>query len=704
MIAPDALVRELMQYNFPAYPSVTSLPQPITLHSLKDFFYAIGFGWLLLVSLNGWGQLTTKLLRIQNLPASMACAVGIAITIVLGGVLNLAHALYLAVFFTLGVIGLISYVLFRSRRPHAYRWNDFWNSAPRLARIFLLGALLLLILRVAATVRLASFNVSDDSSAYLVLPQKMISVHHFAVDPFCDRRMISSVGGGYFLQGFVLAATPLAHIAMADRMLGLLLLAGALFEIGVSFGLTALQIALLELLAFCVPQETFNLTYIVLPIPLLLGMIWMIVNADEQESQQVWKYAILSGALGGAVISLKSTYLPMVGALALIPYLLLFLPGSCKKTVTLPLVAGIGSIFVLAAWMFAMKQTSDTYLFPILGRGLDYSRYAVVPVLHNQRTMRFFMKIVLQPTVLLFLAAIQVFAGIKKRNARLCFAVLVSSALAILAFNYKSGGDYIWRYNFPQFFTAVVVFYAAVISRLNTPLVSRHTQYMSYIAVFSMAGMIFYYDASGTNPRPFRQVITEAREYWPSLRAGLSAQPLESKLLRTQYKAAEAAIPDRATSIEHVAYPFLLNYKSKSIFLVDWTGSASPKPGWPYGSGAIQLAAYLTSNSVRYVVFDYSFATWEDAKSCQNLEKPQLFSPELYTLMWIEVVTDSQLFQLMDRYQALHDDGKIAVFDLAKPTGKLDERNVWNFDTPIDALCGAVMKRYLSPASTSNTN
>ena len=39
--------------------------------------------------------------------------------------------------------------------------------------------------------------------------------------------------------------------------------------------------------------------------------------------------------------------------------------------------------------------------------------------------------------------------------------ILMAAAFAITAFNFESGGDFIWRYNFPQFFTAIVVFFIA---------------------------------------------------------------------------------------------------------------------------------------------------------------------------------------------------------------------------------------------------
>ena len=104
----------------------------------------------------------------------------------------------------------------------------------------------------------------------------MLDMHHFAADPFSDRRVISSLGGSYMLQAFVIAATSLANIGMADRTLGLILIFFALLELGMAFGLSPSEIAAMELIAFLVPQETFNLTFTILPIALFLAMIWII--------------------------------------------------------------------------------------------------------------------------------------------------------------------------------------------------------------------------------------------------------------------------------------------------------------------------------------------------------------------------------------------------------------------------------------------
>ncbi|MGC2510650.1 MAG: hypothetical protein WA430_08800, partial [Acidobacteriaceae bacterium] len=185
------LAQTLTNLNLAPYPTVTGLLQPITTRSLASFAGALLWAWLLLVSFTGWGRLTGRLFRGLRLPASVACALGIAVIVFLGGWLNLLHAIYPSVLFAITGVGLLLYAASRRQRPEEYRWLHFWKNSSRGSKILIVIALLILVLRIAATVRLSEFRIDDDGSGYLVFPQKMLAMHHFAADLFSDRRVIS---------------------------------------------------------------------------------------------------------------------------------------------------------------------------------------------------------------------------------------------------------------------------------------------------------------------------------------------------------------------------------------------------------------------------------------------------------------------------------------------------------------------------------
>ncbi len=704
MIAPTSLLRELIDSQIAVYPSVTGPRQPVTLTSLLEFARALGWIWLLLVSFTGWGRLAARLLRVRALPASIACMTGIAVTILIGGWLNIMRAIYPGVIIVTVAAGLLAYYALRNDRAEEYRWKPFWAGARLPSRIFLVLAFVILLFRLAGTVRLAQFDVSDDSAAYLALPQKMLETHHFAADPFSERRITSSLGGSYFMQDFVLSANSLANVGMADRTLGLILLAAVAFDIGIAFELSAFQIALLEFLVYLVPQETYNLTFIVLPIPLLLGIVWLISQVADEQSTRAIGVAFLAGMIGGAAISLKSTYFPVIVLLSLIPGFLLVVRRKANLAFKNSFVTWSGILIALALWMIAMKWTSGTYLFPVLGKGFDYSRYGLFHTSSMFPTRRSVVKIFLQGFVLLTLAAIQILSKPRTKQANLCVCVLLASAVSIIALNYKSSADSIWRYNFPQFFMAIIVFYASsAASALKFPL-SKSLRLASYVGVLSMVGMICYYDVEGKNPAPLHEA-TLAVKNRNALLASLSGRSLTRAKLEIEYGKAEAAIPQRGGVLENVAYSFLLNYKDRNILIMDWPGASSPLPGWPFGTESLYLSQYLVRNNIHYVLFDYRYALQNDAKLCKALSGPYRYSEWVREQMWLNVLTDGQLNQLKSHYQIKYDDGGIAVIDLDHPNSIVPPKKVnWTINSNVDSVCSEISARYFANHSTPSGN
>lgn len=693
-----SLVQMLTHFNLRPYASVTGLMQPVTARSIAWFLWALAWAWILLMSFTGWGRLTAKLFRAQRLPASVACSLGIAAIVFLGGWLNLVHAIYPGVLFALTAIGLLLYLVSRRECPEEHKWSRLCKNTPRWTQILFALTLLILILRVAATVRLGEFYVTDDGSGYLVFPQKMLATHHFAADPFSDRRVISSLGGSYILQAFVIAATSLSSIGMADRTLGLILIFFALIDLGVTFGLTPQKIAAMELIAYVVPQETFNLTFTILPIALFLAMIWIIYVTPDQEEHRRWRSAILAGVIGGGILSLKSTFLPYVGTVALIPYAFLFWQKKRLHAWMLPVFAGVGSIVTVAAWMIAMKHASGTYLFPILGHGVDYSSYGLFPSMPRFSSSRAVMKIFLQAAALLLLAGTQYYVGIRDKRSQISFSILIAAALAITAFNYESGGDFIWRYNFPQFFTAILVFYAAQ-AAMDTESSSLRKQRAAYgLAVLCLVSCIFYYDLEGGAFKPFRQMRVEMRQYPHNLRASLSGRHLVSPDIAAEYRAVEAALPAGATALDISMDSFLFTDNDhRRILLDDWPGAAGPAPGWPLTQGPEAVAKYLLRNSVRYVIVDYRYAAWSSMNSCQFFTSLAHLSVADEKLEILNLVTLHQFNQLRALHKPIYDEGKFAVIDLESPapTEATVEPN-WTIHTSVDQMCGVIAPKYIA--------
>lgn len=656
----------------------------------------------MLVGFTGWGRLSGKLLRVQQLPASVACSLGIAVIIFVGGWLNLIHAIYSSILIGLVIIGLLLYYLLRNERPANYRWLAFWKRAPDWSRIFIIVTILILTLRVVATVRLATYHNYDDGTAYLAFPQKMLEAHRFAPDPFSDRRVISSLGGSYLLQAIVIATTSPSNIGMADRTLGLLLMFVAIFDLGIAFELAPARIAFMAFVACLIPQETFNLTFSVLPISLLLAMIWAIYATFDPEVKGGWRHAAMMGAIGGGLLCLKSTFLPYIGAVALFPYLLHFWDKKRARALNLPLTAGIIALLVAASWMIAMRHESGTLLFPLLGYGVDYSSYGHFINLAKFSGTRAIARVFLQAAVLLTLAGVQYSAGIRETRFRLSFSILLAAAFAITAFNYESGGDYIWRYNFPQFLTAILIFFTAAAGARDTNLDTDPIKLAHAVAAASLVACIFYYDVAGGHFTPFYEMSNEILQYPCDLKASLSGQRLVSPQVRAEYRAMEKGLPPNSVSLDDTARTFLLKDRMGKRFLIDdWPGAAGPRPGWPYSKDPEAVTNYLGQSSVHYIVFDYAYAAWVDMHSCQALVNQTHYSQLDHALELLMFVTHHQFERLRATHRSLYDDGKIAIIDLsstAAPTP--DGEDSWTLDTSEAQMCFQISQHYTATHSS----
>ena len=694
---PAALTQTLNDFRVAPYPSVTGLTPPVTIGSLIDFAFALIWACLLLIGFTGWGKLLAKVLRVRSLPSSVACALGIAVIIFAGGWLNLFHVIFPSLLIALALTGVVLYFSMRNDSIGACNWLNLWHRASRSSRVFIVLTLLLLVLRVAATVRLATYHNYDDGTAYLAFPQKMLYAHRFAPDPFSDRRVISSLGGSYLLQAFVIAATSLSNVGMADRTLGLIMMLFAIFDIGIALGASVRGIAFMAFVAYLVPQETFNLTFTVLPIPIFLAMAWAVYAALKATGSERWRFAAIAGAIGGGAICLKSTFLPYVGALVLFPCLLVLWNKQRAQSIKLPILAGAASLVVLAAWMLAMKQTSGTFLFPLLGHGTDYSSYHVLPHLSRFAGKRAVVRVFLQGAALLVLAAVRHLAGLRDMESGFVFSILIASAVAITALNYESGADYIWRYNFPQFFSALIIFSAGSLA-VQTGSLSHLGILNRGVAVAAFTLCIFYYDIAGGALAPLSQMATQLVQYPCDLRASLSGRKLVSPEIRARYDQIEQAILPNSVALDNTSRTYLLRSgQGRTALIDDWPGAAGPRPGWPYTNNPEDVARYLRANSVRYIVFDYAYADWMDMISCQSLVNQTHYSQLDHALERLTFVAHHQFSQLRTIHRSIYDDGRIAVVDLASPAEHANNPGTsWTLYTSDTQMCSEISQRYTS--------
>jgi hypothetical protein len=631
--------------------------------SLLHFIAALAWCALLFLSIAGYGAVLLRLFAIRRPSLTLAATSGFGVVIFLGGCLNLLHAITAPILIAFTILGLLAAILLRitlnetdasSTIPLLQKSSAASKAVPYL----LLVTALVFVVRIAATVHTQSYQASDDYNFYLAAPEKMLQLHHYAADPFSERRIMSSIGGNYFLQDLVLAVLPLADVQMADRALGLLLLDFLSFSITFEFRLTPPQRAVFALLILATPQLQFNLTFVLLPSALFFALVYLAANRKLLAAHPTLQ-ALLLGAVTGVLATTKSTYLPhgviFVGCFALFQ---LRRRGLSAATKALALSA-LSCLIVMAPWMIASHATSGTWFYPSLGKGYQYSAYGLYPAPSGAGLSIILHKVVPFCAPLLFLLGLEWYLGDRDEQGEAILALSAAALCATLLVGIGTGGDSVRRYNYPCIIPAMLLLYVVFSRRRNTFPGSRRWPILQTVTIAFIA-----YTAITT----WRNKFSNEFDQIPlGLKAALYDTPIVPANVTAEYAAVQRAIPTDAGALATVTNSFLLDYRANAISIADYPGAASLPPGWPSRGDGNTLAHYLLAHNLRYLVCSYADFVPLDREAIHVLHDPSR-TQWIHSEAAITLRSHQQYAELALTRRHLYDDGQIYVLDLATTT------------------------------------
>lgn len=620
--------------------------------------FAVAILWCvgLFAAISGYGALFLRLFGIRRPAFALAAVSGFSGAILIGGIFNLLHAITVPVLVVFSIVGVLTLLLLRAidREPAALK-----TSAPPSVslnvKLLLLFFAVVFAVRVAATVHTAYYQNSDDYNFYLAAPKKMLQLHEYAPDPFSERRIMASVGGNYFLQTLVLAELPLEDLQMADRALGLLLLAVIAFGLADEFDFTPLQRAAFAVFVLITPQLQFNLTFVLLPSALFFGLVYLASHRHllaERRNLQ----ALLLGMTTAAIASTKSTYLPHGVLFVLFLAVVAFSRRGAAAGLRTFLIGAAGCLLVLAPWMIAQHATSGTFYYPLLGKGFHYSRYGLYPP-----PSAFNPKIILHKVLpfnipLLLILLLEWFGGEDDEPSRAILCFTAATLVASLFVGIATGGDSVRRYNYPAIVPVLLLLFVVFSRRVNhLPQIGKWRLVQACSAVLAVATALYIGFNSWTH---------EYRRTAQNLRVSFSAFSIKPPSVQAEYAAMERAIPTDSDTIATVDDTFLLDYRTHHIYIADFPGAASLPPGWPGHSDGEALARYLLAHHIRYLAHSYSEDVAEQSHFLSVMHDKSI-------TQWLrsESATgfDShrQYLELARTRRHLYDDGSLYVLDLA---------------------------------------
>jgi len=633
------------------------------------FLEAVPWCLAVVLAFAGWGDLLLLALG-QSRSWLVAFCAGIPLLVAVGGVLNLLHLIRGGVVISLVLVGAAIAVvkLWRGGITLPACWR---GTAFRVGTLLLvLLCLGLLFVRLGASVHRVGYQVLDDWNEYLVFPKKMLQTYHFAADPFSERRIINSIGPAYFFQILVVAALPLNTIQMADTAVGLLLLVFFILNLSGEWKLSLVYTGAAIFFALITLQSTLNLSFTTLPSALLVAMAVLICNDDVRKSPL--KLGLLLGGLVGVVIGLKSVYLPHAILVVLIFFILQIWVEGFRYSLVGLAGSAAGLLGVLGPWMIAMRSTSGTYFYPLLGKGFHYDSYYKLETLHplkmpDHDIQRLLELLAMELLLLLVLRYLGKHYEIAEHfpGAVAVLAVVLAGIAGTIGVHLATGGDAAIRYNSPCLFSAALLLYllfAAFATRYPRSIVSKGILAFSLIPLVMTSSRLAHALTNGQyHPG------TEAGALMHNFVAGFQDTPLPNESAREEYAALDKAIPQDSATLAILTTPYYLDFSKKTIYLAGFPGAASPPGGWPiYGSGD-DLSNYLLAHSVRYLAYSYGdSANNPDEYLLWRYRQPDTTSiVRNETLLLLQA--HRQYADLAKTRKHLYDDGQIYLLDLAQP-------------------------------------
>jgi hypothetical protein len=644
----------------------------------EQLFLITSLLWLfcLLAAMVGWGRIVNRvLLPDHDLDWGQQAAWGLALTVALGGLLNLTWSVSpvtVTIFLALGVAALAASA--RLQPPRVGEALDRALEDP-IAALLVTLVVVLAVSQVAGsvagtidtTLQQPAFDQHDDSQAYLVMAKKMLALGSLGPEPFEARRMLS-MGGQIFLQTTVLVALPVRALHLLDGGLALLILIGLVSGGARRYRLDGRTAAFLALLALSFPYLLMRGNTSSLLTGVVLLVSWFRLCSDGLIDQRPGlASAALVALTAGGLCALKSTLIPAAVVLFAASTIFHLAHSNHRRELMLEGLFTVGLIALLVMpWMISIYESSGTLLYPILGKGFyggvytdgfaDIRGELATPLLTIGRALcKHLMRLLPVLLLLLFVRDRQP----RRPAAALAIAAIVSVVLLVVMGD-ASASRSLSRYAYPLLMAAALgLSLTGLRQGVKEQGAGRHSQ-LAAVSVVVVAMLLAFH-----NQDRIRKMYDQLLVNTVSALAGpsLISQQEQQALVELQ-----AAVPPGAPLLATIGHPYLLDLSRNPVSIMSLPGMASPPPGMPLDRGSEAVADYLTDRGIRYL----AYGGRRDLKDLLNLTETHIRARYPRSKMrWVMLRYHQRYQQLVDQLAAtrkrLYQDEQMILLDLARP-------------------------------------
>jgi hypothetical protein len=674
---------------------------------MNNFTLMFLYGLVILISWIGMGRLVAIALRKRH-GLAKDLGLGLASMLIVGGILNIAHAITSWSLTALLLVGIASFI-FTSISARKSCITTISGLKPRKAKDWFWIAIFVMIVmtslvRYAAYVAPGTYNGHDDYQGYFVFAEKIIQTGSIGADPYSERRLVSSVGGQSFLHSFILMVGDYRNLALMDSGIGYLAFMLIMAAVLLQFGLSRFQSAAILGMAIILPAPVVNITAFYTGSALFLVLLQLMKEDYEANTRQI---VPLTMVLCGLLMLKNSFAVP--GAVFFICYLLATATKrGWRAAFDIAWKVALSALPLMAAWLIASYASSGTAYYPLLGRGFHGSVYGDFPMASDGFSWKEAILDVYSSGMFLMALALAAFSLLHHHlRTRLEFlgtgmAACMVVSMALIAF--ATGGYALNRYSYPFVISTIIFLLAWLIS--DEPKEDANHDVLCFMAMligilsndigpmFMRLGhavvvlTVIIVIASLRLKKTLMEGLLLAARYLPWMIIGIllltGARYVKTdwRIISNRIKcsvrhcdiipppmigamnAAQGAVPPGEPMLVRMNANFLFDFRRNPIYIADYPGGSSLPPGLPFKKGSEAMADYLIGSGIRYVAYSYAL---EGGFSYENFKDRLEPGINLWVRTEAEHAFDFQdnLRDLGTTRRRVYDDGEIFVLDLA---------------------------------------
>jgi hypothetical protein len=624
-----------------------------------DSVLTVLFGLVMVLAVYGWGyQISRNLLTTDEARLVLAGPLGLVAFFSFGGALNVLGQVNQWTVGSLLLMGValagLNVVGHLKQSVTSQAGGSMRQAASRIPLSGFLAISLIFVFYILGAVSQIR-NAHDDEEGYYAFAVKMAETGELGMDPYSERRLVTSLGGQSFLDAVVVLFRPVWFLNLIDSGAAFLILTFSVFLLAQAKKWDQKWSSALVVVLALLPNQSANITG---HYSLVLITVALIYSSMEFLKAPTAKNSLVLGLIAGGGLAIKNTSVVFIATgFLILAVVYLIRKNSVKSIATNGVLLSAGVLVPTLTWAVALFKSNGTFFYPLLGNGNHGSNYGsfnhldyldlgalLVTYVNDVSGSREFLILCL----IISLALVVIpRSGRKTSLMLLALALAMVLAVASALLTYATAGSVGFRYAYPFALGAVLYITLEVGAR---ELLLRK---LSVVAISLVA--IVNFASSNSNLHEF---AVNSRLYTGSWDSSI----LDDKV---KIQGLQSRVPEGEPILSRLGRNYLFDFRRNPILIADYPGAASPPPGMPVFKGPALLREYLLNQGVRFVAFRHSdlflFETYAD-----RLDLPAWSWTRMEALNTFDF--QDNLRTLSSLYCVPYNDNHQMLIDLATPS------------------------------------